>query len=73
MPFKIRWVCTFLCESSEMIHTKYLGLLAAEMLFKCLLNIQRLVAYATKIVQGDKIALLWHWIEQFIHYVIQIH
>ena len=52
MHFKIRWVCIFLCESSEMIHTKYLGLQAAELLFKCLLNTQRLFAYAARIVQG---------------------
>ena len=51
MPFKIRCVCKFLCESSETIQSKCLGLLSAEMLFKCL-NIQRRAAYAARIVQG---------------------
>ena len=37
---KIRWVFKFLCESSEILYTKYLGLLAFEMLFKCTLNTQ---------------------------------
>ena len=36
MSFKIKYV--YKCESSELIHNKYLDLLAAEMLFKCLLN-----------------------------------
>ena len=43
---KIRWVFKFLCESNEILHIKYLGLLTPEMLFKCTLNtqnIQRLV------------------------------
>ena len=47
----IRWVFKFLCESSEILHTKYLDLLASEMLFNCKLNTQRLVIYVTKIVQ----------------------
>ena len=34
---KIRWVFKFLCESSELLHTKYLGLLATEILSKCTL------------------------------------
>ena len=51
LPFKIRYVCKFLCESSENIQAKCLGLLSAEMLFKCLSNTQRLVAYAARIVQ----------------------
>ena len=51
---KIRWVFKFLIESSKTLHTKYLGLLATEMLFKCTLNTQstqRRVSYATIIVQ----------------------
>ena len=52
LPFKIRYVCKFLCESSETIQAKYLGLVSEEMLFKGLLNTQRLVAYAARIVQG---------------------
>ena len=52
LPFKIRLVFKFLCKSSETIQAKYLGLLSAEMLFKCLLNTQRFVVYTAKIVQG---------------------
>ena len=58
---KIRWVFKFLCESSETLHTKYLGLLTTEMLFKCALSTQstqRLVTYATKIVQRKQNGLL---------------
>ena len=51
---KIRWVFKFLCESNETLHTKYFGMLATEMLFKCTLNTQSTqsrVTYSTKIVQ----------------------
>ena len=51
---KIRWVFKLLYESSETIHTKYLGLLASEMLFKRPLNTQstqRHVTHATKTVK----------------------
>ena len=51
---KIRWIFKFLYESCETLHTKYVGLLATEILSKCTLNspcTQRLVTYATKIVQ----------------------
>ena len=51
---KIRWVFKFFYESSETLHTKYLGLLPTEILSKCTVNsqsTQRLVTYATKIVQ----------------------
>ena len=51
---KITCVFKFLCESSETLHTKYLGLLATEILSKCTLNspnTQRPVTYATKTVQ----------------------
>ena len=46
-----------LFKSSETLHTKYLGLFATEILSKCTLNsqsTQRLVTYATKIVQGKQ-------------------
>ena len=52
LTFKIRKVCKFLCESSETKQAKYLGLLSVEMLFIGLLNTQRLVAYAARIIQG---------------------
>ena len=58
---KIRWFIKFLCNSSETLHTKHLGPLATEMLFKCALNTQstqRRVTYATKIVQENKNILL---------------
>ena len=51
---QIRWVFNFFCDSSETLHINFLGLLATEMLYKCTLNTQstqRLVTYATKIVQ----------------------
>ena len=49
---KIRWVFKFLCEGSETLHTKDLGLLAAEMLFLSVpKSTLRLVTCATKIVQ----------------------
>ena len=52
---KSRWVLKCPCECRETIHTEYLGLLATKMLFNvCPLNTQntqRLVTYATKIVQ----------------------
>ena len=35
---KIRWVFKFLFGSSEILHTKYLALLASVILFKCTLN-----------------------------------
>ena len=54
LPFKIRYVCKFLCESSETIQAKCSGLLSAEMLFKCLLNTQRFVAYAARLFKEDK-------------------
>ena len=44
---KVRWVLKCLCVCRETIHTEYLGLLATKMLFSA----QRLVTYATKIVQ----------------------
>ena len=47
---KTRWVLKSLCECRETIHTEYLGLLATKMLFN-VQNTQRLVTYATKIVQ----------------------
>ena len=47
---KSRWVLKCLCECRETIHTEYLGLLATKMLLNTQ-NTQKLVTYATKIVQ----------------------
>ena len=58
---KIRWFIKFLCNSSETLHTKYLGPLATEMLFQCALNTQntqRCVTDATTIVQENKNIIL---------------